>query len=297
MKSLRYFVITFLSGCITIIANPIKPQSLYEKIDSLAKTKNLTIGIAAWQGKKTFEYNDTVKFPLMSVFKLHVCLTALHKMQEENLTSNDSILIKRQQLQENTYSPLLKNKPDKHFQMSYFDLVYYTLALSDNNTCDILIDYCGGITNVDNYVRSLGITDFNLQETESTMHKDINKSYNNWTNPHSVNKLLRKITDEPVLNEFYRSILLDNMKLCRTGADKIKAGLPKDVVIMHKTGSIPAMNGNIIADNDTAIIATENGELLYLTIFIKDSKETSTTNAQVISQATEIIYNWFNKYE
>ncbi|MBO6117982.1 MAG: class A beta-lactamase [Bacteroidales bacterium] len=295
MKLLRYFVITVLSVCITLIANPIKPQSLYESIDSLAKTKNLTLGISAWQGGKTFEYKDTVKFPLMSVFKLHVCLTALHKMQEENLTEKDSILIKRKQLQEDTYSPLLKDKIDKHFKMSYFDLIYYTLALSDNNTCDILIDYCGGIANVDNYICSLGITDFNLQETEATMHKDIDKSYNNWANPQSVNKLLKKITVEPLLDEFYRAILLDNMKLCRTGEDKIKAGLPKDVVIMHKTGSIPAINGNIIADNDAAIIQTKNGEWLYLTVFIKDSKESATTNAQVISQATEIVYGWFNE--
>ena len=295
MKSLRYFVITVLSVCITIIANPIKPQSLYERIDSLAKTKNLTLGISAWQGEKIFEYNDAVKFPLMSVFKLHVCLTALYKMQEENLTENDSILIKRKQLQEDTYSPLRKDKLDKHFKMSYCDLIYYTLVLSDNNTCDILIDYCGGIANVDNYVHSLGIADFNLQETEATMHKDVDKSYNNWANPHSVNKLLKKITVEPLLNEFYRSIFLNNMQLCQTGTDKIKAGLPQDIVMMHKTGSIQSINGNVIADNDAAIIQTKNGEWLYLTVFIKDSKETPTTNAKVISQATEILYSWFNE--
>ncbi|MFR0836434.1 MAG: serine hydrolase [Barnesiella sp.] len=59
-------------------------------------------------------------------------------------------------------------------------MIEYTVAHSDNNTCDLLIEFVGGIKNVDTYIKSLGIKDLNLTETEHDMHENIMNCYNNW---------------------------------------------------------------------------------------------------------------------
>ena len=46
----------------------------------------------------------------------------------------------------------------------------YSISQSDNNACDILIEYAGGIKHINDYIRRLGIDSFNLSETEDDMH-------------------------------------------------------------------------------------------------------------------------------
>ena len=40
----------------------------------------------------------------------------------------------------------------------------YSISLSDNNACDILIEYAGGIKHINDYIHRLSIDSFNLSE-------------------------------------------------------------------------------------------------------------------------------------
>ena len=101
----------------------------------------------------------------MSVFKLHVAVTALRKMDAEGIPLDSTVLIRSEQLHENTYSPLRDRYPGQDIRISYRDIVGYTVSHSDNNTCDLLIGFSGGIDKVDSCIKSLGITDLNLTES------------------------------------------------------------------------------------------------------------------------------------
>ena len=46
----------------------------------------------------------------------------------------------------------------------------YSISQSDNNACDILIEYAGGIKHINDYIHRLSIDSFNLSETEDGMH-------------------------------------------------------------------------------------------------------------------------------
>jgi hypothetical protein len=50
-------------------------------------------------------------------------------------------------------------------------------------------------------------------------------------------------------------------------------------------------DGTKIGDNDTGVIYLPNGKLCFLAIFIKDSRESDQTNAQIIADIARIIYN------
>ena len=165
------------------------------------------------------------------------------------------------------------------------------MAHSDNNTCDFLINFVGGISVVDSLIRQLGINKFAFSETEKTMHENILNCYNNWCTPSSMVLFLKKIYTEPILNNDHFLFLEQVMIETSTGTNKIKAGLPADVILGHKTGSSDRTKSGIkIGDNDAGIIYLPHNKRCYIASFIKDSKENDTANAKIIADITEKIY-------
>ena len=53
----------------------------------------------------------------------------------------------------------------------------YSISQSDNNACDILIEYAGGIKHINDYIHRLSIDSFNLSETEDGMHSSFEAVY------------------------------------------------------------------------------------------------------------------------
>ena len=265
------------------------------KIDSeiriISQRHDATIGVAFSLDNRLYTYNDSIRYPLMSVFKLHVAVAALQRMEAEGTQLNDIRQIDSAQMQRNTYSPLLDRYPSGRFHISYADLLHYALALSDNNACDILIDYAGGIEAVKACTDGASLTGYDLTETEASMHEHIPACYNNWAHPSSVVQLLQKIHDGALLNEVHTRFILNTLIKTATGTNKIRAGLPAGVTMGHKTGSSGKIDGLTIADNDAAFIYLPDGRLCYLVIFVKDSHESDSQNAALIARITRIIYN------
>lgn len=91
------------------------------------------------------------------------------------------VYIEPEQMNKNTYSPLRDKYPDRRICISYRDMIEYMVAQSDNNACDLLIKFVGGIDKVDAYIKSLGCAELNQTETKDDMHRDIMNCYNNWS--------------------------------------------------------------------------------------------------------------------
>lgn len=269
-----------------------KQSTVGQKIRQAIQGKNATVGVAFSIDGQLFTFNDEHRYPLMSVFKLHVAIAALQKMENECIALDSLRFIESSQIHKDTYSPLRELYPERNFYLSYADLMRYAVFQSDNNACDILIDYLGGIDIVKDRIDKLGITNYNLTETEETMHSRISNCYNNWSTPSSTLQLLEKLYNEPILNETHTEFLKNILIETSTGKDKIKAGLPDNIVLGHKTGSSDRLDdGTKIGDNDTGVIYLPNGKLCFLAIFIKDSRESDQTNAQIIADIARIIYN------
>ena len=151
-------------------------SELKNRIDSLLNGK-ATVGIAVWTDKgDMLRYNDHVHFPLLSVFKFHVALAVLDKMDKQSIDLDSIVSIKASQMLPNTYSPLRKF-PDQDFTITLRELMQYSISQSDNNACDILIEYAGGIKHINDYIHRLSIDSFNLSETEDGMRTPASRLY------------------------------------------------------------------------------------------------------------------------
>lgn len=268
-------------------------QNIIQEIEKVIHGKQATVGVAIIHGDQIFTVANDNRYPVMSVFKFPIAVTALKKMEAENISLNQMVHIEKDKILKNTYSPLRDRYPDQNIYISYRDIIEYTVAHSDNNTCDWLIEFAGGIDKVDACIKSLGISDLNFTETEDDMHKDIMRCYNNWSTPLAIAQLLNKIHTENILNEEHFAFLEATMLDCKSGNDKLKAGLPHDIKIGHKTGhSDRTADGVQICDADAGVIYLPNGEKYYISVLIKDSRESDRDNAKIMADICNISYKY-----
>lgn len=268
-------------------------KELEQQIEQVLKDKKATVGVAVLANDTIIAlHNNQIHFPLFSVFKIHVALAVLDKMDKEHISLDSIMEIKAARMLPNTYSPLRQKFPDQDFSISLRALLKYSISLSDNNACDVLIDYAGGIDKVNSYIKLLGLKDFNLAANEDLMHRDVATQYQNWSTPEAVVRLLDIAGKQTLFATEYKDFLWQILKETSTGTDKLKGQLPPDVIIGHKTGSSDRTpEGVKTADNDAGFIILPNGQEYYITVLVMESQETDQENAAIIARISKIVYD------
>ena len=253
-----YFIaILTLFTCIATVVRAQQMSELENRIDSLLNGKKATVGIAVWTDKgDMLRYNDHVHFPLLSVFKFHVALAVLDKMDKQSISLDSIVSIKASQMLPNTYSP-------------------------------------GGIKHINDYICRLSIDSFNLSETEDGMHSSFEAVYRNWSTPSAMVRLLRTADEKELFsNKELKDFLWQTMIDTETGANKLKGMLPAKTVVGHKTGSSDRnADGMKTADNDAGLVILPDGRKYYIAAFVMDSYETDEDNANIIARISRMVYD------
>ena len=287
MQAIRVLICALCLSCPLLQALP-----RLEDFEKIVESKRAKVGLAILcEGEEPILLNNKDSYPLMSVFKLHVAISAMDKMRREKISLDEKIFVKACDMQRDTFSPLLKKYPNCDFEISLKELLEAALALSDNNACDILIKFAGGIEKIDAYIRSLGIDGFKLSETEASMHADIAKSYSNRSSPLALARLLEKVYTKDILSAEQLKFLKETLASAKTGSDKLRAGLPPTVRLEHKTGhSARTPSGLRIAENDAGVFYLPDGRRCYIAVFVKDSLESDSDNAKIIADIAKLSY-------
>ncbi len=270
-------------------------NSLTYKIQKNAFAKKCTVNIAVIKDGRVWTVNNK-KVPLMSVFKYFVALKVLDKIEKENLSINDKILVTEDMIIKNTYSPMLKKYNKTPFSLTISDLTKYMVSQSDNNATDILLSYVGGISKVQEYLNNIGFSDIHISADEKMMEADIKNQYINQSTPLDVIRLMKMMHENSILSKASIAFLDKIMMETITGEDKLKAGLPKGTVFGHKTGmSSRKPDGIRIAENDAGFVILPNGETYYIAVFVSESKMSDKENTALIAQISKIVYEHFAK--
>lgn len=300
MQKIKHYIFIVLVILITMFSVIIFKNQKYTEnklnndIQNIIKNKDLTLGLAIKKDDKIlFEINGNQEFPLLSVFKFHITLAVLDYIDKNNISLDQTIKISKDFIKTNTYSPLREKYGVVDLELTLQELIEYTMIYSDNNTCDILIDFIGGVNKVNNYIKSLGIKNCNIVVNEDEMHKDFKNQYLNTSTPIEIVNLLDIFYHKDSFSNKYKEFLINTMIATETGNKKIRYLLPKNVKVGDKTGSSDRLENNIkIADNDSGFIILPNGEVYFLSIFIYNSKESDEENARIIAEISKAIYDF-----
>jgi len=272
---------------------------LRQRIENIINTKQSTVGIAinGMDIHDTLSINGDEHFPMQSVFKFQIALTLLSEIVKGKFTLNQEIEIKKSELLPGLWSPLREEYPEG-VTLSIAEIIKYTVALSDNVGCDILLNLLGGPQAVEDYFHGLGFKDFAVKINEETMQNNWEMQFLNWTTPKESNRILSafyKNKKALLSNESY-DFIWKIMKETQTGKTRLRGQLPKETIVAHKTGwsGKNKKTGITAAVNNIGVVFLPNGKYFIISVFITDSTEDLKTNEKLISDIAKVVWDYYN---
>lgn len=272
-------------------------QSLKSTLENIIKDKNAKIGVSVWHLEKgdTLSINGNKHLPMQSVFKLHIAMATLDLVDKGKLKLDQKIKLTKENLLQNTWSPLREKYPNGNVDVPLSELITFTVSQSDNNGCDIILDLIGGTDVVHNYMNRINIKDFQIVANEQTMHKILDIQYQNYSSANSTNSVLKKLYTQQVLKKESKYFLIKILEETSTGPKRLKGELPKDIAVAHKTGTSFTENGKTPATNDVGVITLPNNEHIIVSILVSDSYEDDKTNEKIIADIAKASFDYYNK--
>ena len=296
MEIAKRILLLLLSLFFTVVHLNAQVDSLTLKIENVLKTKNAKVGVAIFKSneKDTLKINNDFHFPMQSVMKFPIALAVLSEIDKGNLSFEQEIEITPQDLLPKTWSPI-KEKFPNGTTLTIEQILNYTISESDNIGCDILLKLIGGTDSVQKFLTANHFSDISIKANEEQMHKDWNTQYQNWATPTAINKLLIDTYNNKnqLFSKKSYDFIWDVMRETTTGSNRLKGQLPKNTVVAHKTGTSGINNGIAAATNDVGVITLPNGQLIFISVFVAESKETSEINEKIISDIAKITWDYY----
>lgn len=292
---IRLFPFIFLCAFSISLA---QKSALSQRISEISAQKKATVAVSVIGIDFPFELNNENadrKLPMLSVFKFHIALTAMHFVDQGKLKLDQTFFIKKEELLPNTYSPLRDKQPDGNYELSLAELLYYSVSLSDNNTTDILLRILGGPKTVQQFMEEKKVKNLKIRYNEEEMHRNPKYFYGNYTSVKSLSKLYKSFYNGKILSKKSTEYLYHILQQTTTGSNKLVQQLPPDSVA-HKTGSSGKdQNGLTVAENDSGIVTLPNGRHYAISVFVNNSYESETVNCQMISDISKAVFDSLNK--
>lgn len=260
-----------------------------------------TIGIAVVSADDTITINNGVHYALMSVIKLHQSLAAAHELSTRNTPLDTLLHIRGDELNPDTWSPMLEDYPPGDLSISAAELIRYALISSDNNASNLLFSHVATPEVTDKYVRSLATdTAFSIRYSEAEMQADNELSYLNFSTSLSAALLIKQVFTAEILPPAYLSFIRKALTEVTTGQDRI--GKPvigkEDILFAHKTGSgYRNSRGELMAFNDVGYFRMPDGRDYALAVMIRDFAGSEEDAAELMSKISEIVFDYFNDRE
>ncbi len=226
---------------------------------------------------KHFWLNQAKGFPMQSVCKLPVSIAILKLVDQGKLKVDEVITIKRQDLVP-YHSPLKEEIKGQSTDFTIRKLVSYAIRESDNTACDTLIAKAGGTSSVTRLLTQAGVKGVRVDRPEGRLQPDSAKideyllDPRDTATPEGAVDMLDKLYTGKLLSKSSTAIILEDLFACNTGPNRIRAGLPKGWKLAHKTGTGADVSGKNAGTNDIGIAVGPDGQVIYLSVFIKGSE-------------------------
>ena len=232
-----------------------KPLKTYER-----KTGG-RIGVFAesLETGKTLAWRAEERFVMCSTFKASLAACVLRRVDrgQEHLER----MIPYGQADLFDYAPAAKDNLAKG-AMSVQAMCQAAVELSDNTCANLLLAAVGGPEALTRFWRETGDTVSRLDHNEPALNRSPPGDPHDTTTPKAMAGNLRRFVLGQVLQPASRERLTDWMIGCQTGANRLRAGLPKAWMVGDKTGN----NGKDAA-GDIAVAWPGPGQPVLIAVY------------------------------
>ena len=182
---------------------------------------------------RVWGHADYARFPHLSSFKLSLAALVLHLDETGEVDADERLRWTRADLLD--YAPFARERLEQGATMR--ELAEATQTLSDNTAANVLLRRLGGPERLTAYWRSLGDTASRLDRTEPELNNVPPGEIMDTTTPAAMARTLGTLLYGDALGEAARTTLKRWMAETRTGANRVRAGLPPDWPAGDKTGT------------------------------------------------------------
>ncbi|WP_431902779.1 class A beta-lactamase [Nonomuraea sp. bgisy101] len=230
---------------------------------------------------KTVTYRAGERFPLLSTFKAPLCAAVLHKAR----TSEPGLMSK---LVTWTAADMTPNSPvtEKHVKdgLTVAKLCEAAVTQSDGTASNLLLKQIGGPAGLTRYFRTLKDPISRMDRWHPELNDWTRKEKRDTTTPAAIGRDLQVLATGNALDAKDREQLNAWLLANKTGAERIRAGLPKTWTIGDRTGTNSDGFGG---GNDIAVIWPGKGAApIIMAIYTTRTPGLATDNAAIAKTAT-----------
>jgi beta-lactamase class A len=216
-------------------------------------------------------------FPLCSTFKFLAAAFVLARVDRDEEKLDRRVVFSDKDLV--TYSPVTKDHVGPG-GMSMAEICEAAVTLSDNTAGNLQLASFGGPSGLTSYVRSLGNRTTRLDRIETELNEAKPGDPRDTTAPAAMLGTMQRLLIEDALSASSRDRLIGWLLASKTGARRLRAGLPADWRVGDKTGS-----GNNGTANDVAIAFPPGRAPILIAAYYTESTISDDARNTVIAEA------------
>jgi len=273
---------------------------LQATLDALAREAPGRLGVTVYditQDTRVSVRGDE-GFPLASTAKLAIALAAFRRADQGRLNLNERIRITAADLRHGP-SEIAAQHPRGNVTLTYWQLIAGMLIDSDNTASDVLLGTLGGPAAIQTFLTKLGTHGFHFRKSEAELYADARRGRtfarggDNAGTPNGVADLLRELALGHYLSLDATNELLLLLAASHTGEGRLRAGLPPDATLAHKTGTSDTAGGVTDATNDAGILTLPDGRRIVIVAFLSAARADAGACDAVLAGVARAAYDAF----
>lgn len=251
----------------------------------------LGVALVDSQGNLISSHRGNERFAMCSTFKAPLAAALFAADTNGDVDMDAKFLVKPEDSV--PYMPFVKRRLEDGKPVSLSDLAKAAAQTSDNAAANLVLKAVGGPKGFTDFVRTQGDNVTRLDRLEPELNENIPGDPRDTTTPVAMAWLMQKLLIGNAESGDRKEILRNWMVGSKTGANRIRAGLPKGWPVGNKTGTAPGST----AYNDIAIIWPSTAEFgaspVILTVYTDrptaSAKKVNAAIADVAKSVTRLI--------
>lgn len=323
-------VLAVLMFATVAMACPIPPhmEPLVAKFEQIIAKHKGRVGICVQDAADLACVNGHEVFSMQSTVKFLTALAVMDQVDQQKLKVGDKVTIHKKDLSV-FVQPLAEKVDEKGYTTTIGDLIKRAIVDSDNAANDILMAKIGGPKAVQDYLNRKDVEHINVSRTERELQsetlglswkpdyaytavfdkavkniplrkrdaafKAYQKDKRDTAMPRAMGMLLDRFAKRDMLSSASTGYLMNIMRETKTGPNRLKAGLPKNWELAHKTGTSGTWKQVTAATNDIGIITTPDGKNLAIAVFVGDSTENEAAREKIIADLARATAEFYSQ--
>lgn len=308
---------------------PPAPVELQARLQALADKFKEPVGISVTDvsARWTAQVAGEEVFPQQSVSKLWVALAVMQAVDRHGMSLDQQVVLTKDD-RSVFYQPLSSRiRGPNGYATTVYDLLRRQLTESDNAANDKLIRELGGGGAVTRAMLDKGLDGLGRGETERDLQTrtagltwkpeygytwifkqareglpetvrdqalaDYLANPGDGAKPAAITESLASLKRGELLSPGSTQVMLDLMAQCRTGTSRLRAGLPANWQIAHKTGTGPDWRGASVGINDVGLITAPDGRTFAVAVMMRQTRKPTTARLALFQAVSRTVVDYW----